>query len=253
MHWYYFGARWQDPAAGRWWTVDALATARNWLTPFNFCSDNPISRIDPLGLTDYELKGNGKIIIVKGTETTDGSDRLIKGNAKYNKNGKLKGKEGSTYISVDKGVFDKMESNEDYQFFKTSSGEKADQLYDFIAANVGVEYGKADLITGEGKEESVFMTTYSNREVGILNDWLASKKGDDSGLKLFSHIHNHPNTGDQNMVGSYGPSGQVGGDRGDIPAARRLNEVFGGQTPMPRYYIWRNYVRTKYNENGKLK
>ena len=46
------GARFYDPALGRWHSVDPLAHEREWLSPYNFCSLNPISRIDPTGALD---------------------------------------------------------------------------------------------------------------------------------------------------------------------------------------------------------
>ena len=238
---------------GRWNAVDPMASGRSWLTPYIYCSNMPISRIDPFGLTDYELSGKGKIKKVEGSDTKDGSDHLIKGTAKYNKNGELKGKEGSKYVTVDKGVFDNMDSNDNFQHFKTSSGEQSDKLYGFIANYVDVEYAKADVVTGDGAAESHFFTSYSNREVAIFNSFLAGKKDRDAGFTLVSHTHNHPNTGDPGMVGSYGPSGVPGGDTGDTGVAKSLSKVFSGQSAMPKYYVWRYFVRTEYNENGKVK
>ncbi|MBL7790949.1 MAG: hypothetical protein JNK77_01400 [Saprospiraceae bacterium] len=49
LHWYDFGARWQDPAAGRCWQVDPLA--RNYVSysPYQYTLNNPIRFIDPDG------------------------------------------------------------------------------------------------------------------------------------------------------------------------------------------------------------
>ncbi len=47
-----FGARIYDSRLGRWLSVDPLARLRESLSPFNFCSNNPILRVDPTGALD---------------------------------------------------------------------------------------------------------------------------------------------------------------------------------------------------------
>ncbi|MEZ4827758.1 MAG: RHS repeat-associated core domain-containing protein [Bacteroidia bacterium] len=43
------GARWYDPAAGRWWGVDAMAEAYYSISPFAYVANNPVIFIDPNG------------------------------------------------------------------------------------------------------------------------------------------------------------------------------------------------------------
>ena len=47
---YYFGARYYDPDAGRWLSVDPFASLRPDVSPYAYCGNNPICRIDPFGL-----------------------------------------------------------------------------------------------------------------------------------------------------------------------------------------------------------
>lgn len=90
-----------DPAIGRFTTVDPLAEERNWLTPYNFVQNNPISRIDPTGLLDdYGLDQNGNVSLLK--ETDDNFDRLYSVTA--NENGDLvKNGNGDVAINSEKG------------------------------------------------------------------------------------------------------------------------------------------------------
>ncbi|WP_337637609.1 RHS repeat-associated core domain-containing protein [Hallella sp.] len=46
---YDFGARLYDPAVGRWTTMDPLCEKYYSVSPYAYCHDNPINRIDPDG------------------------------------------------------------------------------------------------------------------------------------------------------------------------------------------------------------
>ena len=62
----YFGARYYHSDLSIWLSVDPLYDERPWITPYNYCQNNPIGRKDPTGLLDWEPDKNGNLIAEKG-------------------------------------------------------------------------------------------------------------------------------------------------------------------------------------------
>ncbi len=52
-----FGARIYDPRVGRWMSVDPDFSKYPWISPYNFVSNSPISRVDPSGKGDFYFMG----------------------------------------------------------------------------------------------------------------------------------------------------------------------------------------------------
>ncbi|NUY82747.1 RHS repeat-associated core domain-containing protein, partial [Flavobacterium sp. MAH-1] len=92
LNFYDYGARNYDPAIGRWMNIDPLADERDWLTPYNYVQNNPVVRIDPLGLTDFTFdKKTGDVKQIG--EKNDSPDRILQ----TDKNGNIK-KKGEGFL-----------------------------------------------------------------------------------------------------------------------------------------------------------
>jgi RHS repeat-associated protein len=72
---YDFVARQHDPAIGRFMSIDPLCEKYYWISPYAYCANNPVNRIDPNGMDDYSVNLKGQIELIKRTE--DEKDKLI--------------------------------------------------------------------------------------------------------------------------------------------------------------------------------
>ena len=72
----YFGARYYNSDWSIWLSVDPLAHKYPSHSPYVYCSNNPIGRVDPTGMLDddYTAKSDGSIDVVK---TNDSYDRFF--------------------------------------------------------------------------------------------------------------------------------------------------------------------------------
>lgn len=59
----------------RFTSIDPLAEKYYFISPYAFCSNNPINRIDPDRMDDYKINSDGRIWLWR--ETKDKTDRLI--------------------------------------------------------------------------------------------------------------------------------------------------------------------------------
>jgi len=50
----YFGARYYNSDISIWLSVDPMADQRSWVSPYNYCQNNPIRRVDPTGALDSD-------------------------------------------------------------------------------------------------------------------------------------------------------------------------------------------------------
>ena len=191
--WYDYGARMYDPSLGRWQVIDLCAEENLWMTPFNYCSNSPINRIDPDGMLDdgYIIDEGGYI---QKVDDTGGEDYDVLYTKKDYEEAKISGKvnvdgnpEPEKQVKVnDTDILPNLsavdvDGNSISKSHTTGSIDDLFKVFKFAADNSQREWGLARY---QYNKYAVY-TSHMNDEIDLP----------DKDMKLqdvYAFIHNHP-------------------------------------------------------------
>jgi RHS repeat-associated protein len=70
LGWLDYGARMYDPVVGRWWSVDPLVEKNRKWSPYSYCKNDPMNRVDLDGMLDE--------VYITGNKANEATDQLKK-------------------------------------------------------------------------------------------------------------------------------------------------------------------------------
>lgn len=185
LNWYDYGARNYDAAIGRWMNIDPLAEHNQSFTVFHYCSNNPVSRIDPDGRCDDPNCTHGAI--------RKGWDRVGRffGAWGYSENTSATQQSSVssgevTLLGIGDAIGDGLQSTENwFQSIHGTSTVNEDAIQSFNAgASFSFEYN------GTNTEIQFGLYSTSEDSFGFYNSTSESIgiKGSTSGVNLFEKL-----------------------------------------------------------------
>ena len=212
--------------------------------------NNPINLIDPDGrsVTDtYGVDNKGYITKIDNKKYYDKNGKEIDKLFKIDSNGQKTSKS----IDIDKNVLKnptKGESkNGSYDYYFAKYNENSTKLYEFLAENTSVEWGKVD----ENRTNTWITTSHKiDMEYGastLLFNFLSEGTGG-----TYMHSHSHPKEG--GIPNYSGPSGFDPRDRkfgaGDKAFVKELRKSYPNQFVPTNVYDAKNQSYVNYSTQG---
>ncbi|MDH6353687.1 RHS repeat-associated protein [Dysgonomonas sp. PH5-45] len=176
---YYYGARYYDPHTSLWLSVDPLAEKYPGVSPYAYCKNNPVNRIDPDGEDDYFVHPNGKIKQVE----KDGEHTVVLVNKKGESTGMAHNIGDNVKLVNGKGKTQGLIINDQV---------KAHDAFKGIAEHTSVEYAKIEYNeTATDTDKTLLYTNGIGNEVSATT---MAKAIEYNGLGIVTTIdHSHPN------------------------------------------------------------
>ena len=180
----YFGTRYMDhELMTMWLSVDPMADKYPSISPYAYCTWNPVKLVDPDGMDVWELNKSGELIW-KESSNID----IIK-----TKNGRS--------VTVTEGVLKRGErhsytiADEHLQLIFGDNAKNAAEVFEFLADNSEVEFSLIGLVS-DGKENQTeanayLITSSFEKDGDSWGSFIACNQSEKNRMR--SHTHSHPN------------------------------------------------------------
>ncbi|MFV0291573.1 MAG: RHS repeat-associated core domain-containing protein [Mangrovibacterium sp.] len=217
---YYYGARYYNPRVSLWYGVDPLAEKRSNMSPYNYCSWNPIVKIDPNGMDEWELDKKGNI--TNRIENKKHDSFHIMDN-EGNRTVSTRNFDRGTVSAVRKPTINTTNGRRTLTTFEISGDENAKEIFEFLGDN----YTRASGKPIEWTHAKIGTEKSGRNIIGTSHDESSTPVGHYlrlTGYTLREVNHNHPSG--YNTPSWDQSNGAENSRRGDVPAAKLYKEKF---------------------------
>ncbi|GHT60559.1 hypothetical protein AGMMS50239_09740 [Bacteroidia bacterium] len=237
LDFYDFEARQYDPTIMRFTVPDPLQEKYYSISPYAYCGNNPVNRIDPTGMDWYVLTDEGKMLLALKTE--DKQDRLY-----YSKMDK-EGNKNVAFINVtDQDLLSQLAENPDAKSYNavTSNATDAFNVFKVASDASDFEWSLSGFKDG-GKTKFYLNTEHSDGGASVGDGGSIFKTPD-----MIFNVHSHSKEN-----GTKGGSGYIYDLHGKLVQysplddgyiAARYHKRMGDK--MPKLYVYHRYTQNLY-------
>jgi len=241
LNWQDYGARWLDNVRLQWTSVDPLAEKRYSISPYAYCSGNPVNRIDPDGRVDYKVNSKGEFYQANPLKDNikslfgikDQNDRILM--------------EGSNKVisKLPVGSIGKIDhNNEKSTQFEIKNNAVAEKVILDVSRNTSVEWARVEHSTGNNTSNTI-VNDHKPQSVNSGSSIALDYEKSGEIIPYLDHSH-QPITGAWNE--RLEVSGQ-NGEPGDMTTAKLLpntiQRVLNVSTNQYEYYNEKGVYRTE--------
>ena len=185
LDWYDYGARYMDGI--RFTTMDPMAEKYYGISPYVYCKDNPVNRIDPDGKTDYIVNRDGYMY-----ESTSFIEK-VKSFFGIGSNQDRVYMEGSKklIVSLPEGAINLLENDKGITKVEINVNKFAEKFTDAVMKETDVEWARVE----HGNKKSISNTIQNNhddRNVDSVVPTMELYRAKGETIYLFDHSHPIP-------------------------------------------------------------
>ena len=240
---HYAGACYYDSRLSIFNSTDPMWYKYPHLSPYTYCSNNPIMRIDPDGRADdeWDINRRGEIVNHIKTDKHDAFYMVDK------KGSRIDGKE----LMFEYGTIESFksqysdEAKTTFDWYNVRGDENGTQLFEFFANNTKVEWSQLQLGQKGDNGLNIISTSHEKSTERSVNFLLNNQYK--FGYTIRGHNHNHPNNIPY-------PSG-LGKRSSDIGFSNNLTNISlknGSGVPTFKIYLPKTGKYIKYNRNSTV-
>lgn len=182
---YDYGARQHDPILARWDRIDPLAEKERGISPYAYCVNSPVNKVDPYGETDYTVNRDGYMY-----ESTSFIEKVKNLLGKGSKQDRVY-MEGSNkqIVSLPEGAIILLKNDKDFTKVEINDSQSAETFTDAVMKETDVEWARIK----HGNKKTVSNTILNNHDDRYVDSAVPTMElYRAKGETIYQFDHSHP-------------------------------------------------------------